>query len=110
MEFHHLFLLALVALEESDHVHAGVLGKESLALAEQIGHARGRANSLYILGRSAAGRGESAAGRALLEESLALYRQYADWDGIQWSLRALAYLFIDQGKVSMAARLLGLVT
>ena len=69
--------LGLVALEVRDHARAANLGAECLALAKRIGHARGSANALYVLGRDAVGRGAQVEGRDLLEKSLELYRQYA---------------------------------
>jgi hypothetical protein len=44
----------------------------------------------------------NAEGRDLLEKSLALYRQYTDWEGMQWSLRGLGRLAIDQGDAPAA--------
>jgi DNA-binding CsgD family transcriptional regulator len=40
----------------------------------------------------------------LLDKSLALYRQHSDLDGMQWSLRGLGHLALDQGDATAAGR------
>jgi non-specific serine/threonine protein kinase len=104
LEYYHLNHLATVALESGDPVLGGAVAAQSLALAQRIGHSRGIANALRLLGRAAVGRGDRASGRDLLERSLGLYRQYADWDGMQGSLRALGHLELDQGNAVAAGR------
>jgi hypothetical protein len=102
LEYYHLSHLATLALEAGDPVRAGEVAAQSLALAQRIGHARGSANALRLLGRAAVGRGDSASGRDLLERSLGLYRRFADWDGMQGSLRALGDLALNQGDAPAA--------
>jgi hypothetical protein len=91
MDCYYLMALGLIALEVDDYGRANALGAECLAVARRIGHARGATNALHILGRAAVGRGDRAAGRNLLEQSLAEYREYADLDVMQRSLRALGH-------------------
>ena len=105
IEFYNLLNLALVALERED-ARAEQFGKESLALADRIGHVRGKPSSLYVLGRVAASQGRMAEARALLEQCLALHRQNVDRDGILITLRGLAQHLLDQGEVSGARPLL----
>jgi non-specific serine/threonine protein kinase len=96
--------LALLALETGDAARAAKLGADCQALAERIGHVRGSANAMYVLGRTAVMRGDHAHGRHLLERGLALFRQYTDWQGTEWCLRALGYLAIEQGDMPAARR------
>jgi predicted ATPase/DNA-binding CsgD family transcriptional regulator len=105
IEFYNLLNLALVALERED-ARAEQFGIDSLALAERIGHMRGKASALNVLGRVAASQGRMADARELLEQSLALHRQNVDRDGTESSLRSLAEHLLVQGDVGGARALL----
>jgi predicted ATPase/DNA-binding CsgD family transcriptional regulator len=104
-EFYCLLNLALVALERGDPA-AEEFARKSLALAERIGHARGRPSALYALGRAAASLGRMGEARVSLEEALALHRLNVDRDGIEVTLRGLAQHLLDQGEASGARTLL----
>jgi predicted ATPase/DNA-binding CsgD family transcriptional regulator len=104
LEYYILHGLALLALETGDSARAATIGAECQELAQRIGHVRGSANTMYVLGRAAAMRGDCANGRRLLESGLALYRQYTDWQGTEWCLRALGYVALEQGDLPAARR------
>jgi hypothetical protein len=76
--------LAGLALKTGDSAQAAKLVADCQALAERIGHVRGSANAMYMLGCAAAMRGDHAGGRQLLVRGLARYRQFTDWQGTQW--------------------------
>jgi non-specific serine/threonine protein kinase len=105
MEFYAVLNLGMVALDRED-ASAEQLGLAALALADRIGHVRGRPSALYVLGRVAASHGRVVEARALLEEALVLNRQNIDRDGTEVTLRGFAELLLDQGEIPEARALL----
>jgi predicted ATPase/class 3 adenylate cyclase/Tfp pilus assembly protein PilF len=63
-----------------------------------------RADTLYVAGRIAALRGDDARGRALLLESLAIFRELNDERSAAWALRSLGYIANDEGDYAASRR------
>ena len=103
MALHHLGLLALEADRDLDA--AWSLNEQSLALYRQLGNRRMAAVVLGNMGRVARARGDLAAARAVLAESVVALRDVGDPGPIPQMLYTLAAVHADEGSLGGAMRL-----
>lgn len=73
--------------------------------ARPVGSPRPRARALFEAGRLARGQKDYAAARRLHEESLALFQESGDKEGIGWTLRSLGMLARDRKDYATAHEL-----
>jgi len=95
-------MLGIAAMETGQLDHAVLHFAELLAIAREVGHARGVAATLVHLGRVATKQGAYDRARSLLEEAVALNRAHDDHLNLAWSLLELGELERVQGHVDVA--------
>jgi predicted ATPase/serine/threonine protein kinase/DNA-binding CsgD family transcriptional regulator len=99
--------LGRLAAIQGDFDRAETVCRESLALFRVQGDTRGIATSLGVLGYVAlVGRSTYTTARSLLGESVTLFREVNDQEGLGWPLTLLASVFVFQGKYAEARALL----
>jgi predicted ATPase len=79
-------------------------GRESIAIARELGYQAGLAHPLFFVGMGMAVSGEFAEGLAMLEESVAIYDDCGNRGGAAWSGTWLAYVALHLGRYEQAQR------
>jgi non-specific serine/threonine protein kinase len=99
-----LHLLGLVAVVQADYVQAAVHSAEAQAIFEALGNPWWAAGVRSdVLGPAVWGRGDPAAAAAILEESLAVYRDLEDPLNAAVALNYLGFIACDRGDRAAAA-------
>jgi predicted ATPase/class 3 adenylate cyclase len=94
-----------LSVGHGDAARAKQRAEEALTLHRQLGDDRGVADSLYMLGHSAADDEDYETARQLWEEGLRLYREVGDRHQTMMTTRMLAWAYDDLGEPDRARRL-----
>ena len=100
-----LFAAGVLGVGQGDHAASGLLLRESLEIARQLGDKQGAAVSLNALAVSARERGDSGEACSLFEESMALWQELGDRRAVARSLSNLASTVKIQGDYARARAL-----
>ena len=94
--------LSLMASLTGDHETMRLRAEEALTIYRALGHERGIADSLFVLGNAAAAEHELPSARQLLQESAELYRRLGEYDTALWASRGLAQACMQAGDLDGA--------
>jgi ATP/maltotriose-dependent transcriptional regulator MalT len=102
-----LFLRGTAALEQGDVDRAQALVADALAQYRQVGFPFGMARTLHTLGSIEADRGETAGAAARYPESLRLWSEIGNLEGLVDTVAATGTLAVAVDRPDVATRLLG---